>query len=164
LIVEHWRPTDQSSIVRWPFPGDQRLGEPWPGEHYWLISAQNGNPRSCGQSAKVYPCQIQIHNCLYKHEQFFEAARRSRVCTSLANDGHGPHCRRCCSPAVEQLVSNWCGTTSLACSAGDSHPAGSTCETMPNRKAVPVAISAEFGTTAVLDKIIAALDAVRPHT
>jgi len=91
LIAKHRGPANQSPIVLWPYPIDPWPGEPLPDEYELLIYAKNGNrPQLLEHLAEVFPRHVQIHYGLYRREQLFEAARRSRACAYLADDDHGP--------------------------------------------------------------------------
>ena len=72
-------------------PNRSPSGEPLPDAYDLLIYAQNGHrPQLIEHLAEVFPRHIQIHYGRYRREELFEAARRSRACTYLADDDHGP--------------------------------------------------------------------------
>jgi hypothetical protein len=91
LIAKHRGPANQSPIILWPYPIDPWPGEPLPDEYDLLIYAKNGHrPQLLEHLADLFPRHIQIHYGRYRREELFEAARRSRACTYLADDDHGP--------------------------------------------------------------------------
>lgn len=185
LIAKHREPANQSPIVLWPYPIDPWPGEPLPDEYDLLIYAKNGNrPGLLEHLAELFPRHVQIHYGQYRRDQLFEVARRSRACTYLADDDHGPL-------ALQEILLAGCPTVGVRTGASfvqhgltgylvDRLPPGRQCAASEtdkralatyldalgqaqatDRRSVRVAAAAQFGTERIADAIIDALQRVR---
>ncbi|HYH67623.1 MAG TPA: hypothetical protein VD866_23195 [Urbifossiella sp.] len=185
LITRHRGPANRSPVVLWPYPIDPWPGDPLPAEYDLLIYGKNGHrPQLLEHLAELFPRHVQIHYGKYRREELFEAARRSRACAYLADDDHGPL-------ALQEILLAGCPAVGVRTGAAFVRPGvdGHLVPRLPpgrkhvttdadaaalagyleairaaqgmDRGAVRAAAADRFGTDAIVDTVLAALEAAR---
>jgi hypothetical protein len=91
LIRAQRGPLNQAPIELWPYPIDPLPEGPLPAEYDLLIFAKNGHRPGLLEDLQGRFSKTKIiHYGQFKRPQLIDAARRSKVCVYLADDDHGP--------------------------------------------------------------------------
>ncbi len=185
LIAQHRGPKNDAPIFMWPYPID-----PWPEgpaevKYDLLIYAKNGHrPGLLEHLADTYPRSIQIHYGSYRRNELYQAACHSRACVYLADDDHGPL-------ALQEILLAGCPTVGVRTGAslvrdgvtgvwverlpsGPEHFESGNDEANLNtylnavkqaaeidREEVRQVASAEFGTSLIVDRLLALITELR---
>ena len=171
LIFAHSGPAMRAPIVLWPYPIEPLPGSPLAPRFDLLIYEKSGVDRKLlEQLLRRWPVSVRVRYGRYRRERLIELARQSRVCVYLSDDDRGPlalaeillsGCPAIGTPRGAPWIE--CGQTGYRVQAFDFPSlCGAIERAMPlDREVVRTAARERFNTEAIVQTILAALDAAR---